>query len=340
MTVSWAAGLDALLRNEAEPDDVTAMLLHVLDGQATPEQVGAFIASCRIGAERVDIVAALRTAMVERMVAVSLPDDLRAAAVDIVGTGGDGSNSINISTGAALVVAAGGVPVVKHGNRAASSACGSADVLEAFGIPLHTEADRVVNDVVEFGFGFCFAPTFHPGLRYLAPIRRALGIRSVLNLLGPLVNPASVRRSVVGVATTEALGLVADSLAVDHDVMSMVVHGDEGLDEVSISGPTQVADVSSGVVSRRVLDTADFDDDVQPTALNDLRGGTADHNADVLLAVFQGQPGAARDAIVRNAALGFVVGGAATTLIEGVRKARAVLDNGDVVKLVELLRKQ
>ena len=334
----WSEGLDSLLANEAQAHLVAAMFVEILDGQAAPEQVGAFIAACRVGGERPDIVAALRDGLISRMIQVELADHVKDRAVDIVGTGGDGSNSVNISTGASLVVAACGVPVVKHGNRAASSSCGSADVLEALGIALDTHAAQVADDVEEFGFAFCFAPNFHPGLRHLAPIRRSLGIRSVLNILGPLANPAHVKRSVIGVATQSALELVAGAVASDPTMRSLVVHGAGAIDEISLAGPTDTADIDVGVVTRYLLDAADFQDDVGPTPIEALKGGDANDNAAALVTVFNGQLGAVRDAIVRNASAGLLIGGAASNLADGVVMARNAIDSGEVRRLLARLQ--
>jgi anthranilate phosphoribosyltransferase len=251
----------------------------------------------------------------------------RAPVIDVVGTGGDGGRTFNISTAAAIVAAAAGAAVAKHGNRSASSSCGSADVLEALGVELEQHPDRIAQSIDELGFGFMFARAHHPAMRHAAPVRQELGVRTVFNVLGPLANPAGARDGVFGVyapdlALTYARALV--DLGARH---AFVVHGATGIDELSPAGPNLVLEVREGTVTEWTLDPRDLrlaDDDP-----SDLAGGAAHENAEAIRAVFAGRQGSGRNAVVLNAALALVAAGVAAEVAEGVEAAAAAIDTGD-----------
>jgi anthranilate phosphoribosyltransferase len=298
----------------------------MLAGQASPVQAAGFLVALRAKGETPAEVAAMLQAVRGAGIDVPLPDALRLAAVDVVGTGGDGTSSVNISTMASLVVAGAGVPVCKHGNRASSSSCGAADVLEALGVVLELAPEDVGRCVVEAGIGFCFAPRFHPAFRHVGPTRRELGVPTVFNMLGPLANPAGVTRLLVGAASPRVASLLAEALATAEVQRAWVVHGPDGLDELSTGGTTQVWCVEGGSIERRLLDPEGLG--LVAASLDDLRGGDPAHNATLARAVLQGEPGPRRDVVVLNAAAALVVAGVCDDLGQGVELAQRSLDEG------------
>jgi anthranilate phosphoribosyltransferase len=289
-----------------------------------PEQAAFLVALRAKGETAAEVAAAAR---VLRAFAVPVLTS-RAPLVDTCGTGGDGAHTLNISTGAALVVAACGVGVAKHGNRSVSSRCGSADVLEALGVPLDLEPDRLVALLDAEGFAFLFAPKLHPAMRAVMPVRRALGVRTVFNLLGPLANPASVRRQVVGVYNRQVMPLVAGALAELGAERAWVVHGEDGLDEVSVCAPTRVIEVRDGRIAGETT--------VDPEALGirgasraDLAGGGPEENASRLRAILSGKErSAASEAVALNAAAALLVAGVAPDLETALSSSRACLVAG------------
>jgi len=269
---------------------------------------------------------------------VSVADPART--VDTCGTGGDGAATVNISTAAALVVAAGGLPVAKHGNRSVSSKCGSADVLEASGVRLDVAPEHLGALVEETGIAFLFAPQLHPAMGAVMPVRRALGVRTVFNLLGPLTNPAGARRQLVGVWGSEVQELMAEALAELGAVHAMVVHSDDGLDELSVAAQSTVVEVRDGaVISRWRVDPEELGIDALDPA--ELRGGDVEHNADRLAAILGGQEhSAASEAVALNAAAALMVGGAVDDLGTGLERARDILSSGSgLARLAELARR-
>jgi anthranilate phosphoribosyltransferase len=296
----------------------------IMTGEATPAQIGGFLVALRLKGETADEIAGFAEAIRGHVVAVTPQrDDL----VDTAGTGGDGQATINISTAAALVAAAAGAAVAKHGNRAVSSASGSADVLEALGFALDLPTERIQRSIDELGFGFLFAPTHHPGFRHAAPVRRELAARTVFNVLGPLTNPAGARAQVVGVYDPALVPTIADVLARLGSRRAFVVHGFGAIDELSPAGPNLVYEVADGQARQR---------DVDPQALGlarcapaQLRGGSPEENAAVIRAVFSGEErGAKRDAILLNAAGAIAAGGHAEDLRDGLELARETVDSG------------
>jgi anthranilate phosphoribosyltransferase len=311
------AGGRTLTREEAR-----SAMASVMAGEATPAQLGALLAALHVRGETVDEIAGCASALREVAVRVTVS----AEAMDIVGTGGDRSNSFNISTVSALVTAAAGGRVAKHGNRAASSACGSADVLEALGVRIDLGPDGVARCVEEVGIGFMFAPRFHPAMRHAAPIRREIGIRTVFNVLGPLANPAGVRRILLGVPSSalgERIARVLGELGTDH---ALVVHGEDGLDEISPSGPTQTWEVRAHEVSEGRIDPTELGLRAAPRA--EITGGDAAKNAAIARRVLDGATDGTRTAVLLNAGAACFVAGLARDVGEGIKLAAEAIDRG------------
>ncbi len=295
----------------------------MMSGEATPTQIGAMLMALRIRGETIDEIAGAVSAMRAKMTAVDAPDD----AIDIVGTGGDASGTYNISTCSALVVAGCGVPVAKHGNRALSSKSGAADVLVSLGINLDIDADHIGRCIREAGIGFMFAPNHHSAMRHVGPSRVELGTRTIFNLLGPLCNPASVKRYMLGVFDkrwVEPLARVLGNLGAE---AAWVVHGSDGLDEVTTTGTTHVAELRDGDVRMFEISPSDFG--LPAATPDDLIGGTSEENAEALTGVLAGESGAYRDIVLANSAAALVVAGKADSLPDAVALAAESIDNGN-----------
>jgi anthranilate phosphoribosyltransferase len=295
----------------------------VMAGDATPGQIGGFLVALRAKGETADEIAGCAEAMRSHVLPVQ---PSREDLVDVVGTGGDGARTFNISTTAAIVAAAAGAAVAKHGNRAVSSVSGSADVLEALGFQLEQPPERIATSIDELGFGFMFAPLHHPAMRYAAPVRRELGTRTIFNVLGPLTNPAGARAGVFGVYSAEVARTVADALAVLGSRRAFVVHGANGIDELSPAGPNLVFEVRDGAVEERTIDPAELGIGACDPA--ELAGGAPDENARTAREILSGAAGAKRDAVVLNAAGAIAAAGHAVGLGEGLEAARAAIDSG------------
>ena len=311
-----------------------AVMDEIMRGEATPAQIGGFLVALRVKGETVDEIAGCAEAMREHVLPVRPHrDDL----VDTAGTGGDGGRTFNISTAAALVAAAAGAAVAKHGNRAVSSASGSADVLEALGFELEQPPARIAQSIDELGFGFMFAPTHHPAMRHAAPVRRELATRTVFNVLGPLTNPAGARAQVIGVYAPGLVRTIAEVLARLGARRAFVVHGHGGIDELSPTGPNLVCEVVDGAVRERTIDPLDLG--IPRGSPDELRGGSASENALILRDVFAGAGGTRKDAIVLNAAGAIAAAGHADDLREGIALAREAIDSGvALARLDELVR--
>ncbi len=307
----------SLSRAEAETafDDM-------LSGEVTPAQMGAFLMALRVRGETVDEITGAVSAMRRKMLVVKAP----AGAIDIVGTGGDGSGSYNVSTLASLIVAACGVPVAKHGNRAASSKSGASDVLGALGVAIGLSPDMVEACIRDANIGFMMAPTHHAATRHVAPARVELGTRTIFNILGPLSNPANVKRQLVGVFSRSMLEPMANVLGNLGSERVWLVHGSDGLDEITTTGPTHVASLENGKVTS--FDISPEDAGLPRAKAADLRGGDPAHNAAALTAVLDGMRSPYRDIAVFNAAAALIVAGKAKTLVEGAGLAGAALDKG------------
>ncbi|HWG55784.1 MAG TPA: anthranilate phosphoribosyltransferase [Gaiellaceae bacterium] len=306
----------------------------IMRGEATQAQIAGFLVALRAKGETADEIAGCAEAMRAHVLPVR---PRRQDLVDTAGTGGDGAATINISTAAAIVAAAAGAGVAKHGNRAVSSASGSADVLEALGFRLEQEPDRIARSIDELGFGFMFAPSHHPAMRHAAPVRRELATRTVFNVLGPLTNPAGARAQVIGVYSEALVRPVAEVLAQLGARRAFVVHGANGIDELSPAGPNLLAEVVDGAVQERVIDPLDLG--VARCAPDELRGGTPAENAEAIRTVFAGAQGGRRDAILLNAAGAIAASGHAGDLAEGLARAREAVDSGAAAeRLDELAR--
>ena len=295
----------------------------MMSGDATPSQMGALLMALRVRGETVDEITGAVSAMRAKMLRVTAPPD----AVDVVGTGGDASGSFNISTCAALIVAGAGVPVAKHGNRALSSRSGAADVLSALGVNINLAPEAVGRCIAEAGIGFMFAPAHHPAMKNVGPTRVELGTRTIFNLLGPLSNPAGVRRQMVGVFSkqwTKPLAQVLKNLGAER---VWIVHGSDGLDEITTSGPTSVAALENGSIKTFEISPEEFGlRKVRPEA---LRGGDAETNAQAVLNVLKGKASAFRDVALFNAAAALVVAGKAKDLKDGLHAAAHSVDSGE-----------
>jgi anthranilate phosphoribosyltransferase len=304
----------------------------VMRGEATPAQIGGLLVALRLKGETADEIAGCAEAMREHVLAVRPQrDDL----VDTAGTGGDGACTFNISTAAALVAAAAGAAVAKHGNRAVSSASGSADVLEALGFDLEQPPERIERSIDELGFGFLFAPSYHPAMRHAAPVRRELATRTVFNVLGPLTNPAGARAQVVGVYAPELVETIAAVLARLGARRAFVVHGAGGIDELSPAGLNLVYEVVDGDLHRRDIDGRDFG--VPRCRPEELRGGTPEENAVTVREIFAGARGPKREAVLLNAAGAIAAGGGARDLGDGYALAAAAVDSGAAGERLEQL---
>jgi anthranilate phosphoribosyltransferase len=331
----WPAVLGRLVAGQdLSADDAALTLGEVLSGEATPAQIAAFVIALRAKGESIEEMTGLVRAMLDH--AEPLPVPRHEEVVDTCGTGGDRSRSINVSTIAALVVAGAGARVCKHGGRAASSAAGSADVLESLGVVIDLGPAGVARCIEGAGIGFCFAPRFHPAMRFAIPVRRELGVPTVFNFLGPLANPARAGLQVVGVSDPAMADKMLGVLMANGSKRAMVVHGADGLDELSTTGPSTVLDAGpDGEVRRGRVDPADLG--LAPATLEDLQGGDAAHNAEVIRRVLGGEKGPHRDIAVLNAAAGLVVAGLSADLADGVERAGAVIDAGSAHDALEKL---
>jgi anthranilate phosphoribosyltransferase len=297
----------------------------ILSGDATPAQLIGFVVALRAKGETGEELSGLLDAVLSAASIVPLDDDLRNRAVDLVGTGGDRSHSINVSTMAAIVVAGAGIPVCKHGARAASSQCGTADVLEALGVAIELSPEGVLSCIEQAGIGFCLAAKFHPAFRFAAPSRREIGIPTVFNLLGPMANPGRVRRQLIGVANPTFAERMLASLRIHGSTRAWIVHG-QGLDELTTTGTSTVLSLDDGVVDTFVVDPIELG--LAPAISEELVGGDPPHNAEVVRRVLGGEHGPHRDIVLLNAAAGLVVAGAADDLEEGLVLAANSIDSG------------
>ena len=331
----WPTLISRLLDREDLPaEHARTAMATILAGDATPAQLIGFIIALRAKGETPEEISGLLDAVLAAAEIVPLGDELRERAIDIVGTGGDRSHSINVSTMAALVAAGAGVPVCKHGARASSSQCGTADVLEALGVRIELDPAGVRRCVEEAGMGFCLAPRYHPAFRFAAPARREVGVPTVFNLLGPMANPGRVRRQVIGVANPQVAERMLASLRLHGSISSWVVHG-QGLDELTTTGPSSVLELRHGAVRSFMVDPVELG--LAPAIPDELVGGTPDVNATVVRHVLGGARGAHRDIVVLNAAAGLVVADAAPDLSTGIEMAMQSIDSGSAARVLDRL---
>ena len=334
-----AATLKLLIHKVADgktlsDDEMRTALEIMTDGHATPAQMGAFLMALRVRGETVEEITGATQMMRAKMRRVVAP----AGALDIAGTGGDSHGTFNVSTCSALVAAGAGLKIAKHGSRSVSSLAGSSDVLSTLGIKLDVSTATIERAIAEAGVGFMFAPNHHPAMKHWAPVRAELGVRTIFNLLGPLCNPASVTRQVIGVYSWQWVEPVAHVLAGLGSERVWVVHGHDGMDELTTTGSTDIAEVRDGKVT--VFEITPQDAGLPPAKLSDLRGGDAAFNAAAIRAVLDGDRGPFRDIVLLNSAAALVVGGKAVSLIDGVELASASIDSGAaraaLAKLVEV----
>jgi anthranilate phosphoribosyltransferase len=316
--IAKAATGASLTREEA-----AAAFDRMMSGEATPSQMGGLLMALRVRGETVEEITGAVTTMRAKMLGVKAPP----GAIDVVGTGGDASGSFNISTCAAFIVAGGGVPVAKHGNRALSSKSGAADVLQALGVKIELDAAQVGSCIRDAGIGFMFAPAHHPAMKNVGPTRVELGTRTIFNLLGPLSNPASVKRQMIGTFSKKWIEPMAQVLKNLGSESIWVVHGSDGLDEITTAGPTSVAALENGKI--RTFEVTPEDAGLSRSKPDVLRGGDAEQNAKALLDVLKGKPGPLRDVSILNAAAAFIVAGKAKDLKQGATLAAKSIDSGE-----------
>lgn len=330
--VRWPEVLTALLRGE-DLDEPTAhaVMSELMSGEAEASHIAGLLIALRAKGESAAEIAGFVRGMLEAAEPLEIEPGLRSRLVDTCGTGGDGAGTFNISTVAALVVAAAGVPVAKHGNRAASGTCGSADLLEAWGVAIELPPAQVARCLDELGIGFLYARSFHPAMRHVAPVRLHLGIRTAFNLLGPLSNPADAPHQIVGVADAAIAEQMAAALARLGKRHAFVFRGRDGLDELTVTGPSDVWEVVDGRVVSSVVDPAELG--LAAATLDDLRGGSVADNVAIADAVLAGERGPRRDVVALNAAAALVSAGAARDLAEGLELAGQVLDDGRALAL-------
>ncbi|HEX5430752.1 MAG TPA: anthranilate phosphoribosyltransferase [Bryobacteraceae bacterium] len=315
-------------------DEAYRAMSVLLEGLESESVIAAFLVALKMKGETAAELAGFARAMRERMVFV----DAHPGAVDTCGTGGDGSGTFNISTIAALVMAGAGARVAKHGNRSLSSRSGSADLLEALGVRISMTPEEAAWAVREIGIGFLFAPNLHPAMKHAQPVRRALKMRTVFNLLGPLANPARARKQLIGAPSPEAARLMAEALSELGSAGAFVVHGHDGLDEVSTTGPTEVWMVCGGKVEKLLWTPADFG--VKRASLDALAGGDAAENARIAREILAGERGPARDIVLVNAAAGLLIAGISASLRDGMETAARAIDSGSAAERLALLQKK
>jgi len=312
--------------------EMAGCMKEIMEGRATGAQIGALLAALRMKGETVEEITGATKIMREKAITIKAPEGV----LDTCGTGGDMSHTFNISTTTAIVVAACGVPVAKHGNRSVSSQSGSADVLEALGIIIDLPPEKVEECLFETGFGFLFAPLFHPAMKYAIVPRREMGIRTIFNILGPLTNPAGAKRQLLGVFAdrlTETLAMVLGNLgAVD----AMVIHGKDGLDEISISDETRVSRFSDGKIENFVIAPEDFG--IERREIDSIHGGNKEENASITLSVLRGESGPKRDIVLMNSAAAVVVSGKAGDFGTAFDMAADAIDSGKALKKLEEVR--
>ncbi len=320
--------------NNLSEKEMIEVMRVIMEGNATDAQIAAFLTALRIKGETVEEITGAVRVMREKATAIKSPPNT----VDTCGTGGDMSHTFNISTTSALVVAACGVPVAKHGNRSVSSRCGSADVLEALGIRIDLEPSKVEQCLESTGFGFMFAPLFHPAMKYAIGPRKEMGVRTIFNILGPLTNPAGAERQVLGVFSAPLTELLADVLAnlgVEH---AFVVHGEDGLDEITNTERTKVSELNNGKVDTYFISPDDFKFDKADKS--ELKGGDADANANITIEILDGQQGPKRDIVIMNAAAAVVAGDKAGSFQEASVMASEAIDSGAARKKLDQIKKR
>ncbi len=324
--------IEQLINSQAlTMEDASTVMREIMEGESTPAQLAAFLIALRMKGETAQEMAGMAAVMREKALRV----EVDGLVVDTAGTGGDGKGTFNISTAAAFVAAGAGVKVAKHGNRAASGSCGSADVLEEMGVAIELGPEQVRRCIEEVGIGFMYAPAFHPAMKYAVPVRRELGIRTVFNLLGPLTNPAGAGGQLVGTPDVEVAEKMAQVLHLLGSQHSMVVHGDDGLDELTLGSDTQVWEVRNNDIQSYRISPSELG--LPAASLQDIQGGDKADNARLLREVCSGREGPVGDVVLLNAAAALVVGNAVQDLAEGIDMARTVIKSGSASRCVDNL---
>jgi anthranilate phosphoribosyltransferase len=334
-----SAALEALHKavenTDLTAEEASAAMNEILDGKLDPALIAALLTALRMKGETVDEIIGCARSMRQHAASVPLTALDRESLVDTCGTGGDDSGTFNISTATALVVAGAGVPVAKHGNRSISSRCGSADVLEALGVAVALSPEHVAQSIEEVGVGFMFAPRFHPAMKFAQPVRAQIKMRTIFNVLGPLTNPAGAGAQVVGVFAERLVPMIGEALAGLGVRRAFVVHGEDGLDEITTTGATTIANVRDGKVTLGKVSPGDFGlDQAQP---EDLVGGDVETNTAIVREILDGKPGPSRDIVVANASAALVAAGRANDFRRGAKTAAESIDSGEAAKRLERL---
>ena len=331
---AWGRVITKLLHGEALAEDEAAgAMAEIMEGAATPAQVAGFVVALRAKGETTDEIVGLVKTM--RAYGEKVPLPAHYEVLDTCGTGGDRTGTFNVSTAAALVCAGAGVKIAKHGNRAASSRCGSADVLEALGVKLDLAPDQVAACIERAGMGFCFAPIFHPAMRHAGATRRELGIATVFNFLGPLTNPAGATRQALGVSDETMLPKMVDTLGKLGSKHVLGFHGHQGLDELATSGPSRVLELKDGTTTEWTIDPAELG--LESAPLEAIAGGDAAENADAIRSILAGEKGPKRDVVVLNAAAGLMAAGRVDDMPAGLAMAAEAIDSGGAARVLDLL---
>ncbi len=326
--------ISKLVRGEdLSPSEMAECMIEIMDGKSTPAQIGSFLTALSIKGETVDEITQAALIMRKKAVRISSPP----GTIDTCGTGGDMKGTINISTTAALILSALGVPIAKHGNRAASSQSGSADVLEALGVKIDLPPEKVERSLFEVNFGFLFAPLFHPAMKFAINPRKEIGIRTIFNILGPLTNPAGAKKQLLGVFSERLTDIMARVLCNLGSEYAMVVHGRDGMDEITTTDETVVTRCMDGKVETFTIRPEEFG--IKRANMNDLLGGDRDYNAEVTLQILSGSKGPKRDIVCINAAAGLIVAGKADGYLEAMEMINEAIDSGNAMKKLEEIRR-
>lgn len=322
----------AVEKKNLTEDEMVSVMREIMDGEATQAQIASFITALRMKGETVDEITGAARVMREKALKVKTR---ASVVVDTCGTGGDESFTFNISTAAAFVAAGAGLTVAKHGNRSVSSKSGSADVLRSLGVNIEAEVERVEECLDAIGIGFLFAPMMHGAMKYAAPVRREIGIRTIFNILGPLTNPAGAQYQVLGVYRSELTEMLAEVLKNLGSISAFVVSGNDGLDEITVTAETKVSELKNGVVNTYYIKPEDFG--MKPCKLFELQGGDPDDNARIIREVLKGEKGAKRDVVVLNAAAAIAASGKAKDFKDGIKLAEESIDSGKALEKLERL---
>jgi anthranilate phosphoribosyltransferase len=320
-------------KEDINQEEAYEVALSIMSGEATDAQIGSLITTLRMKGETVDEITGFVKAMRDKVTKIKAPEEYL---IDTCGTGGDGAGTFNISTISALVAAGAGCTVAKHGNRSVSSKCGSADLLMELGVKIDNTPDKVEKCIEKAGVGFLFAPLLHPAMKYAIGPRREMGVRTIFNILGPLTNPASAKRQLLGVYSKELTTPIANVLANLNSIHCMIVHGEDGLDEITTTGKTYVSELKNGKVTEYTVTPEDFG--MMKRTPEDLKGGDPAVNAKIALNLLEGRSGGKREITILNSGAAIYVAGKAESLAEGIEKAKESIDSGKALKKLEKLR--